>query len=65
MSEQPSCLTCEWGDIDPVSQRGKCRINPPQVLMGHTAIQAVWPNVNGQDWCGAHSALNTILQEGE
>jgi len=62
-AERPVCRTCQSGDIDPRSDKGFCRFNPPVVVMGHTKIQAVFPHVSGTDWCSAHSRTLMTVRE--
>jgi len=60
MNAMPTCGSCPWSDLDPMSRKGFCRINPPVVLQGHTSIIAAWPHIKDMDWCGAHPAFNTV-----
>jgi hypothetical protein len=48
MNEFKACKFCKSYDV----YNGKCRENPPTVIMASEGSLAVWPDVKKNDWCG-------------
>ena len=63
----PTCKTCRFFDRNAELQGGLCRIRAPANILDSSGdINAFWPYVSTDDWCGEHRAPDappTELQE--
>lgn len=56
MKNKPECATCHFFEKEN-SQKGECRLNPPEINANKLFDRGVFPIVNNDDWCGSHPEI--------